>query len=43
MVAVVEVFKKEKAAKIGYVQRVDIYFNFIGKINYMASIISKVI
>ncbi len=31
----IEVFKKEKAAESGYVQRVDIYFNFIGKINYL--------
>ncbi len=28
----IEVFKKEKA-DIGYVQRIDIYFNFIGKID----------
>lgn len=30
----IEVFKKEKAES-GYIQRVDICFNFIGKINYM--------
>lgn len=30
----IEVFKKEKAES-GYIQRVDIYFNFIGKINYL--------
>ncbi len=29
----IEVFKKEKAES-GYIQRVDIYFNFIGKINH---------
>ena len=28
----IEVFKKEKA-DIGYIQRIDIYFNFIGKID----------
>ena len=30
----IEVFKKEKAES-GYIQRVDTYFNFIGKINYL--------
>ena len=28
----IEVYKKEKA-DIGYIQRIDIYFNFIGKID----------
>ena len=29
----IEVFRKEKSDK-GYIQRIDIYFNFIGKINF---------
>ncbi len=45
----IEVYKKEKA-DIGYIQRIDIYFNFIGKIDdtdfenlrdYMSDKVSK--